>query len=335
MKTLIKNGIVAATAASVLSVCAVAAEMPGEGVKVYPLQSSIVEEKFQAMIVNRALEELGYDVQPIKEASYPVVYQTISQNKDADAIYYTPTNWDPLHDSMYEKAGGDDVFYKEGTYVAGCAQGYLIDKKTAQKHDIKYINDLSDPKIAKLFDSDDDGKADLAGCKPGWGCEQVIEHQLDAFKLRDNIEHNQGEYSAIIAETISKYKKGEPILYYTWTPYWVSGKLVPGKDVVWLQVTRNANPNVEDTSLPNGENYGFAINSQHIVANGSIAKKHPAAAKLFEVAKVHVNDISQQNMLVSKGENSEKEIARHANSWIKANKETFDGWIEAAKKAAK
>jgi glycine betaine/proline transport system substrate-binding protein len=37
-------------------------------------------------------------------------------------------------------------------------------------------------------------------------------------------------------ETIERYHRGEPVLFYTWTPNWTVGKLVPGKDVVWLQV---------------------------------------------------------------------------------------------------
>lgn len=312
-----------------------AADLPGKGVKVNAMHSPIVEEKFQTVIMNKALERLGYDVQPIKEVAYAVIYQTIKQSTDPKTIDYTAVNWSPLHKSMFEKAGGNDKLFREGSYVDGCAQGYLIDKKTAEKHGIKYINDLDDPKIAKLFDSNGDGKADLAGCNPGWGCEKVIEHQLDAFKLRDNITHNQGEYSAIIAETIAKYKKGEPILYYTWTPYWVSGVLVPGRDTVWLQVTHSAHPNGGDTKLPNGANYGFNVNSMKIVASHHVGKNHPAAAKLFEIAKLSVNDVSAENMLVSKGENKTSDVKRHADAWIKSHQETFNGWIEAAKAAAK
>ncbi|WP_432288488.1 glycine betaine ABC transporter substrate-binding protein [Aminobacter sp. BA135] len=39
---------------------------------------------------------------------------------------------------------------------------------------------------------DGNGKADLYGCEPGWGCERVIEHQLDAYGLRDTVEEKQG-----------------------------------------------------------------------------------------------------------------------------------------------
>lgn len=59
------------------------------------------------------------------------------------------------------KAGGDKKFYREGVFVNGAAQGYLIDKKTADQYKITNIAQLKDPKIAKLFDTNGDGKADL------------------------------------------------------------------------------------------------------------------------------------------------------------------------------
>lgn len=308
-----------------------AGSLPGEGITVQAVQSPIAEESFQTIIINEALKELGYQVEDIKEVDYSAGYTSIA-NGDAT---YMAVSWYPLHNSMYKNAGGDEAFYRKGHYIKGAAQGYLVDKKTADKYGIDNLGDFKDPKIAALFDTDGDGKADLTGCQAGWGCEGVIEHQLDAFNLRDRITHKQGQYAAIISDTIARYKEGDSIFYYTWTPYWVSGKLVPGKDVVWLEVPHSANPNGTDTALPNGKNYGFDINSERIVANKKFAQANPAAAKLFEIATLSVNDVSAENMLISNGEDSQKQIKQHAMNWIKANKKTFDGWIAQAKAAAK
>lgn len=299
--------------------------------KVISYQSPIAEETFQTEIVNRALEKLGHKTTPINEVDYAVAYKSIAQEADSDDINFIAVNWSPLHENMYNKAGGDKVFYRKGHYVEGCAQGYLIDKKTADKYKIKYINDLKDPKIARLFDHDGDGKADLAGCNPGWGCEKVIEHQLDAFGLRDTVKHNQGQYSAIISETITNFNQGKPVLYYTWTPYWVSGIMKPGKDSTWLQVTHSAHPVTKDTALSNGANYGFNVNSMRIVANKAVAEKYPEVAKLFSIMKLSVNDVSAQNQLIKDGQNRPEDITRHVDAWIKAHQKTFDGWISQAK----
>ncbi|WP_295893891.1 glycine betaine/L-proline ABC transporter substrate-binding protein ProX [uncultured Vibrio sp.] len=310
-----------------------AEKLPGEGVVVQPVQSTVAEETFQTLIVNRALEALGYDVKETKEVDYNVGYTSIAKG---DATFLS-VGWFPLHADKYTMSGGDDKFYRQGNYVSGAAQGYLIDKKTADKHGITNIGQLKDPEIAKLFDANGDGKADLTGCNPGWGCEMVIEEQLNAYELRDTVSHNQGNYAAIIADTISRYKKGDPVLYYTWTPYWVSGVLVPNKDVVWLEVPFSALPGERknvDTALKNGKNYGFEMNSMRIVANKEFTDQNPAAAKLFEIMKLNINDVSAQNMMMSKGKNSTADIESHVNGWIKANQAQFDVWVEEAKKAA-
>lgn len=313
---------------------AFAAELPGQGVTVYPLQSTIPEEAFQTEIINKALVKLGYDVQPTQEVDYNVAYTAIASG---DATYMA-VNWEPLQKDMYNSAGGDKKFYRQGTYISGAAQGYLIDKKTADKYHITDISQLKDPKIARLFDVNDDGKADLAGCNPGWVCGQVIDTQIKAYGLENTVKQNQGNYSAIIADTLTRYKSGLPVLYFTWTPYWVSNEMVPGKDVVWLTVPFSANPGSlkeMDTTLPNGKNYGFKVNNEHVVANKAWAEKNPAAAKLFAIVQLPLADVNAQNQLMHEGKSSDADIQSHVNGWIHAHQATFDQWIKEALAAAK
>lgn len=312
---------------------ALAASEPGEGVTVRPVKSSIAEETFQTVLVMKALEELGYEVLPIQEVEYAAAHIAVA-NGDAT---FLASHWDPLHTDFFEKAGGEEKIYREGVFSPGALQGYLIDMATAEEQGITNLGQLQDPETAALFDSNGDGTADLAGCNPGWGCEQVIEHHLTVYDLRDTVTHNQGSYSAIIADTIARYNQGEPVFYYTWTPYWVSGVLVPNKDVTWLQVPFSALPGARgevDTSLPDGSDYGFQANNQRIVANLEFAEANPAAAKLFSIMELSSNDISAQNLRMREGEKSAEDIERHAEAWIKANQETFDGWIQAAREAA-
>ncbi len=338
MKTLFSHSLkaVALGAAMTFAIGASAADAakPGAGVEVLPIKSSIAEETFQTELVMRGLKDLGYDVKPFKEIEYAAGHVALG-NGDAT---FMADHWDPLHVDFYKKAGGDDKLYRKGLFSPGALQGYLIDKKTADKYKITKISQLSDPKIAKLFDTDGDGKADLAGCNPGWGCEKVIEHHLDAYKLRDTVTHKQGSYAAIIADTITRAKAGEAVLYYTWTPYWVSGVLVPNKDVVWLQVPFSSLPGERkdvSTKLANGSDYGFQANNQRIVANKAFAMANPAAAKLFAEMKLSANDISAQNLRMRDGEKEEADIQRHVQAWIDGHSKTWDGWMKAARAAAK
>lgn len=309
-----------------------AQELPGKGIAVQPLQSSLAEETFQTLLVVRGLQKLGYDVKPIKEIEYATAHVALA-NGDAT---FAANHWDPLHADFFKNAGGDAKLWRRGAYSRNAAQGYLIDKKTAEQHKITHIDQLKDPAIAKLFDANGDGKADLTGCNPGWGCEAVIEHQLGAYGLRDTVTHVQGSYAALIADTITRYKQGKPVLYYTWTPYWVSGVLRPGQEVVWLQVPFSSLPGEQaklDTKLPDGKNYGFVLNTQRIVANKAFTDKNPAAARLFELMELPVGDINAQNLAMQNGQNRPADIERHVDGWIKAHQKVFDGWIEQARAA--
>ena len=310
-----------------LSVQADAAELPGKGVTVQPLKSSLAEEAFQTLLVSRALERLGYDVQPMKDLE-PATEHLAIANGDAT---FMASHWSLLHADFYKNSGGDAKLWRRGVYADGAVQGYLIDKKTAEQYDITNIAQLKEPAIAKLFDTDGDGKADLTGCNPGWGCEGAIENHLTAYRLRDSVTHKQGSYAALMADTIARYKQGRPVLYYAWTPYWVSAVLRPGTDVVWLQVPFSSSPAGDaDTALANGRNYGFQANQEQIVANRAFVEKNPAAGKLFEVMQLPIADINAQNLRMSQGAGSQRDIERHVDGWIRVHRQLFDGWIAQA-----
>ena len=320
-----------AVSALLLSSAIHAQNLPGKGINVLPLTSTIDEELFQTLIVSRALEKLGYTVQPSKALENGTQHIVVAQG---DATFMA-NHWLPLHQEFYERNGGAKVFYREGVFSTNAAQGYLIDKATADQYKITDITQLKDPKLAKLFDTDGDGKADLTGCNPGWGCELAINKHLKGLQLEGSITHRQGNYAALLADTIARHQSGKPVLYYVWTPYWVNAILKPGKDMVWLQV-----PNIpgakgdDDTRLPSGKNYGFKVNNQYILANKKWTDANPAAAKIFATLQIPIEDITAQNLLMRNGENKSTDIHRHADSWIKAHQAKFDGWVKAAMAAA-
>ncbi|AVZ17452.1 proline/glycine betaine ABC transporter substrate-binding protein ProX [Pseudomonas aeruginosa] len=308
------------------------AEKPGDGVKVTPMFSTVAEERFRGEIAMAGLEELGYNVQEPKEAEYATVILAVAYG-DADFTVHLD---DILHASFYKKAGGDTNLIKAGVFMPGILQGYMIDKKTAEAHNIKYVTDLQKPEIAKLFDTDGDGKADLTGCNPGWGCELVIEHHMKAYDLDKTVHVNQGSYFALMADTISRYKEGKPVLYYTWTPQWISNVLVEGRDVVWLEVPKTDLPdgNNDANTMYEGKNLGFAIDTVESTLNREFAEKNPVALKFFSLVQISAADESAQNLKMQQGENKPADIRRHAQEWIAAHRQQWDQWLQASRAAA-
>lgn len=285
-------------------------------------------------ILKIGLEQLGYEFKPPKQLSVPALYLGTS-NGDID-LY--GTSWENLHKSFYQEYKNDGTVEHVGNLIDNALQGYQIDLKTAKRYNITNLNQLKTPEIAKLFDSDGDGKANLVGCIPGWGCETVIEHHLDAYNLRDTVEHDQGEYSALIASAIARYKQGKPILFYTWTPYWLASALKVGEDVTWLEVPFTSLPegmgdvSEEDTNF-DGKNIGFPVDSIRILSNQEFLDGNPVAKRFLELVAIPIEYINQQQELIYQGEDDAADIRRHAEEWIEQNREEFEGWIEEARQA--
>lgn len=325
--------LTAAGSFAAMALTANAESMPGKGVEVTPIFPTIAEERFRGEIAIAGLEALGYEVEEPKETEYATMMLALSYG-DAD---FSVHMWDILHNEFYENSGGDRTMVKAGNVIPGVLQGYLIDKKTAEEHNITKLTDLKKPEIAKLFDANGDGKADLTGCNPGWGCELVIDHQLKAYDLSDTVTHNQGSYFALMADTITRYKEGKSILYYTWVPQWISGVLVEDKDVVWLEVPHTSLPdgNNEVNTSFQGKNLGFAVDQVKSVLNKEFAEENPAATKFLSLVQITAGDESAQNLKMQNGEKSMKDIKRHAKEWISAHQDTFDSWLAEARATAK
>ena len=280
---------------------------------------------FQAEVYKMALEKLGYKVKKPK-AIKPSVFYVAAAQGDIDLWV---NGWFGTHDSYLAESKGK---VKKVGYVMkkGGLQGYLVDKKTADRLGIKSVMDIK--KHAKQFDANNDGKADMVACPPGWGCEKQITKHFAELKLGDFINPIKAEYAAAMADALSRYKNGKSVLFYTWTPNWTVGAFKLGKDVVWIEVPYSK---TKPTSVANATkssiNLGFGADDIRPAANSAFLKKNPKVEKLLKVASIPLADIAAQNMLMNKGEKSERQIKEHAKTWVKKNQKTFDSWIKAAK----
>ncbi|NEQ73752.1 MAG: glycine betaine/L-proline ABC transporter substrate-binding protein ProX [Okeania sp. SIO2C9] len=297
--------------------------------------SNWIEESFQTNIVNIGLEKLGYKVEKPKEIDYPALYISIANGDlDYSVIYYLPG-----HEKFFENAGGEEKLEGVGILTPNGRSGYQIDKKTADKYNITNIKQLKDPEIAKLFDSDGDGKANLVGCNPGWACELIIDNQIEAYGLKDTVEQNRGQYTIFLADAITRYQQGKSIIYYGFNPHWIYTILKPGEDAIWLEVPFTflpesmGNMNEKDTSV-DGKNLGFPLLQQYIVANKKFLEANPVARKWFELVEIPVADMNVESLRIKEGEYQPEDILRHAQEWVKNHQKKYDNWLETARKVA-
>ncbi len=309
--------------------------LPGTGISIQTA-FSLPEEQFQTVIINRGLEQLGYTIAPPQKMTYSTMFLALSQgNLDLISVY-----WERSHAPLFQSAGGENNLTVLGNLTPNLVNGYQMDRKTAEQYQITTLDQLKDRKIAQLFDTDGDGKANLAGCDPGWTCEKVIDYHIKAYGLEDTVEQDKANYNALMLEVISRYQQGKPILYYTWTPFWVASVLNPHQDVIWLNVPHTTFPDqyqqkitAKDTSI--GDlNLGFIVDRMRVVGNKNFIDANPAARKFLELVQIPVEDINRQNQRLKEGENTPDRIRSHVEEWMNNHPE-FETWVDTARATRK
>ncbi len=327
-----------------LSIPAFAYNMyPGKGKTAKPARATWDTGYFQEAVIRKALETLGYKVKDTKELQNSLFYKTVALG-DVDywANGWFPNHWSQTPKNFKEKAG----IY--GTVVrAGGLQGYLVSKKHVEQYNIKSLDDFKRADVKKAFDTNGDGKADLVACPPGWGCEGVITHHFKVYDLASHINPIKAAYAASMAEALAKFKKGEPVFYYTWAPNWTLFKMVPGKDVMWINVPEILpKPSQEagkdfmtvtglEGAVSSPIKMGFVVSDINIVANKKFMDKNPELKAFFAAFSLSLGDINEQNTKMKNGEKSQADIKRHVDQWIGKNQKLWNDWLELARTAAK
>lgn len=342
LKKVVLGAAIAAMALTGAMNAQAAAGHPGEGVTLKPARATWNTGFFQEALVRRGLETLGYDVKKPKDLANPIFYKSVALG---DVDYWT-NGWFPNHESQLPKNFFDKAEVIGYVVKAGGLQGYLVSKRDAEKYNIKSLDDFKRDEVKKAFDTNNDGKADLTACPPGWGCENVITHHMEVYELDDHINPVKASYEAGMASAMAGYKNGEPIFFYTWAPNWTIFKLKPGEDVVWINVPKiipkDSQKSAEERMTVSGiegavsdpVKLGFVVSDIQIVANKEFAQKNPAARKFFEEFTLPLIDINEQNTRMNEGEKSQKDIEGHVDEWIAKNQGKWDGWIAAARMAA-
>ncbi|NER78354.1 MAG: glycine betaine/L-proline ABC transporter substrate-binding protein ProX [Leptolyngbya sp. SIO1D8] len=298
---------------------------------------------FQAEVYRELLQRLGYQVSDPLTLDNDSFYRQVAEGK----VDLWVNGWFPLHDSYLNQPSIAEKVEPVGFEVPGGAiQGYLIDRTTAERLNIRTLADLSQPNLAAEFDHNGNGKADLIGCNEGWACAEIIDYHLQTYGLEAVIEPIQGDYAPLMEETIERYRRGESILFYTWTPNWTVSQLILGKDVVWLEVPYASLPPEQEaleseTVLTGIEGcindpctIGFPRNDIRAVANSAFLAANPAVRSLLEQVTIPLEDIAAQNARMLSGEGSKADIRRHAQEWLEENNSRVADWLATAQATA-
>ena len=303
-----------------------------------------IETNFQNYVVQQLLQELGYEVSDPEEIAPATFYPAVAQGDFDLWASSWPLNHTPLLEGESPDGGtfGDKARYIGTMMASGALQGLLVDIPSVERFGFKTLGELLDnPEAVAHFGSDDDGKADMYGCDDGWGCQKVMNDTIAKNGWEDRIAQVSATHSALFAESQASFASGGPVLQYVWTPTAFVGKLVPGRDVLWLAIEPDQTLEGQDGVSAVGDactndpcTTMFTPSNIAVTANKDFLAANPAAASLLENFKLDPLAVAVQAVAIDAGANSNEQIAAAAADWIASNRDVIDPWIDAALAAA-
>jgi glycine betaine/proline transport system substrate-binding protein len=190
---------------------------------------------------------------------------------------------------------------------------------------LKDITDLNE--YWELFENPENpGKGEILGGDPGW-----IDHPDDISRIKgyelNYYRSNQGE-AVIQARVKAAVLKGEPILFYLWTPHSFFGEV----DTIQIGEPDPYDPAKCFLPLENGEPHtgelpyrcAHAAYDVRTVIRTEVKETAPDVANLIEnmyFSEKGVSDIMYQVDVL------ERDVAEVVDEWIAAHQSDIDAWI--------
>lgn len=316
--------------------------LPGSGTEVTIARAEWSTGHFQAQLYATLLDRLGYEVADpsTSNLSSDELFEAVALG-EAD---FSPNGWFP--NAQLERQLPDDTTIGDRLtpigeeMSSGAIQGILIDSDSAERYQITELAQIAaDPQLAKMFDIDGNGKADILGCPEAWICDDDLDEIISSVEGSDTIEQVRDDYNENYAVFNRRVQAGDPALAYTWTPNFTVALLRPGKEVKWLSASESPADTI-GTKLGPGQCTtspcftGWETSDIRVVANKSFLDREPAAAALFEAVQIPSEDVFAQNLEMDRGADSPDDIQAAVDRWIQKNRALVVDWLSYARSKA-
>lgn len=297
------------------------AARPGEGQSLSLAYGFWSADWLPTSVVQVLTEDyLGYDVE-IVDLAIPAAYAMVAAGQvDAYA-----NAWFPNQDYLLAQYGNQ--LEVVGWHYFDAIQGWAVPTWFAEEYDVWSVEDLDDPDIARLLDRNGDGRGDFMGCEIGWTCNDQHTHKLQAYGLDRLYTQIDASEQMINFEVQSALENREPVLFYLWTPDWLSA-VYPTPDEVTLLLDPVGAWVDEGVEV---DQHGWPAGYAGTLVNQDFKNRHPEAHALWSQISVPLDAVNESvyRQVVS-GETSEADLEQHAREWIEANASVVDEWLEAA-----
>ncbi len=238
-----------------------------------------------------------------------------------------PDVWLPNQKSFTDKYvdGAGTVALSENAYEG--KQSFCVSKQFSEANGVTSIFDLARPEIAKLMDSDGNGKGEIWIGAPGWASANVNEVKVRDYGLLPFMDPIRADQSVMTATVGNSIKKGIGYAFYCYSPHaiWFQHDVVrlsepPFEEAKYKAIQPSEDPNWYENSKVMTED---ALKQVQIAYSKSLAERSPAITELLKNIKLTGDDVSNFAFQIEGG----KPPAEVAKEWVAANSDRVDSWL--------
>ena len=253
------------------------------------------------------------------------IFQAMDQGKGDIDVH--PDVWLPNQQTFTDKyVDGAGTVTLSSNYYEG-KQSFCVSKAFSEANGVTSIFDLARPEIAKLMDSDGNGKGEIWIGAPGWASANVNEVKVRDYGLMPFMEPIRADQAVMTARVGDSVKKNEGYAFYCYSPHaiWFQHDIVrleePAFDPEkYVALQPSDDPDWFKKSKVMTED---ALKKVQIAYSNSLAERSPAIADLLANIALDGDVVSGFAYEIEGG----KDPADVAKEWVAANSDRVDSWL--------
>ena len=269
-------------------------------------------------------DNLGLEVE-LQNGTNPVVFEAM----DSGAMQVHPEVWMPNQVNLNKKFVLEKKTVKMNPNGVPSFQGMCVTKGTAERTGIVNLTDLTDPDMAKNFDSDGDGEGEVWIGASGWASTNIEKIRAKSYGYDETMKLKEMDETLALAEVDNAVSKNTDIVFFCYTPHhmFAMHELVilkePEYDAAkWMVIQPTDDPEWLEKS---NAAVAWDLAYLHIHYAAALEETNPAAAKLLSLVKLDTDTVSTMTfaLVVEK-----QDPAEFAKKWVADNASLVDSWLK-------
>ncbi len=269
-------------------------------------------------------DNFGLEVE-MQNGTNPVVFEAM----DSGAMHIHPEVWLPNQVNLNQQFVQEKGTVRQNPNGVEAFQGMCVTKGTADRTGIVNLSDLTDPEMAKQFDTDGDGMGEIWIGASGWASTNVEKIRAKSYGYSETMNLKEMDETLALAEVDNAVAQDSNIVFFCYTPHHMFAlhDLVileePAYDPEqWVVIQPTDDPEwLEKSNAPVAWDLAYL----HIHYAAELEDSYPEAARMLSQVQLDTDTVSKMTYALVVEKEDPAEFARR---WVDENPDIVDSWLQ-------